>query len=279
MNAHVEVQMGGSPGRGGKAIRLLSLDLDGTIMVYDDPAPRIHPGVIDLLNELQVSGIAWCINSGRDLPDQLTVLKASQAQGLRHMPVGLVCAESMAYVHQDDTYRPLEPWNTRALHDLIRLHARVRDRLRPHHDWIEKQFKPKGVYVGEHYTAYEVREDGELPRRLFRELEALLAGLPGLMLTRNGPWVAVLLKRLGKGNTLKAFARETGFAPGEILAVGDQYNDLNMLDGSAAHHVGCPENAIPEVVDRVLKCGGFVASRPGPEGTLDVVRHFLGGAN
>ena len=258
-------------------IRLLCLDLDGTVMVYDEPGPRIHAGVIELLNELEDRGVAWCINSGRDLPDLLGVLKTAQAGGLRHLPVGLLCAESLAYLHDGGTYRPLEPWNTRAMHDLIRMHARVRDRLRPHHEWIEKQFKPKGVYVGEHYTAYQVNDDEVEPRRLFSELEALLGGLPGLMLTRNGPWVAVLLKRLGKGNTLRAFAQKLDIEASAILAIGDQYNDLSMLDGSAAHHVGCPENAIPEVVDTVCKAGGRVAGKSGPEGTIEIVRHVLFG--
>jgi len=245
-------------------------------MVYDEPGPRIHPDVITLLNRLESRGLAWCINSGRDLPDQLGVLKLSQAMGLQHVPVGLVCSESLAYLHKKGQFLPMEPWNTRAMHDLIRLHVRVRERLKPHQDWLETQFKPKGVYTGEHYTAYQLQEDGDASRRLCSELEALLAGLPGLMLTRNGPWVAVLLKRLGKGNTLRAFAKALGIAPSEIVAVGDQYNDLNMLDGLAAHHMGCPENAIPEVVDRVLKSGGHVAGRSGPEGTLDVLHHYIG---
>lgn len=258
------------------AIRLVCLDFDGTIMVYDDPAPRFHPDVVEWLNALQLGGVQWCSNSGRDLPDQLGVLRASQEHGLEHLPLGLLCAESVAYVREDGQYRPLEPWNTSAHRDLLRLHTRVRERLRPYMGWIEQRFRPKGVYVGDHYTAFQVEEAKDHPRHLFRELEALLVGVPELMLTRNGPWVAVLQERLGKGNVLREFARVMGYAPGEILAVGDQYNDLNMLDGSAAQHVGCPGDAIDDVVELVKQRSGLVAERAGPEGTVDVFRHFLG---
>ena len=257
-------------------IRLVCLDFDGTIMVYDDPKPCFHPDVIEWLNALQMGGIQWCSNSGRDLPDQLGVLQESQHRGLEHMPLGLLCAESMAYVRQDGDYRPLEPWNTTAHHHLLRLHARVRERLRPYMDWIEQRFRPKGVYVGDHYTAFQVEEAKDHPRQLFRELEALLVGVPELMLTRNGPWVAVLQERLGKGNVLREFARVMEYRPHEILAVGDQFNDLNMLDGMAALHVACPGDAVAEVAELVRSRNGLVAQRGGPSGTVEILHHYLG---
>jgi hydroxymethylpyrimidine pyrophosphatase-like HAD family hydrolase len=85
----------------------------------------------------------------------------------------------------------------------------------------------------------------------------------------------VLTEDLGKGNALRQFAAARGYVPGDILAIGDQFNDLNMLDGTAAQHVGCPANSIREVVETVRRAGGHVAVSEGPLGTMEIIRTLV----
>ncbi len=245
-------------------------------MVYEGDPGHFHPEVIKLLNQLEDKGIRWCSNSGRDRADQLRVLEACASKGLRHWPDALVCSESMVYVREDGAYVPLEPWNSQAHGWLKGLHANVQARLEPVMGALEERYKPRLVYVGDAFTAYLIEDVDGRPIRFAAELESLLEGVPDWMMTRNGGWVAVLHKELGKGNALRAYSGHRGIEAAHILAIGDHFNDLNMLDGGAAGSVGCPANSIAEVQAVVRRKGGLVADRHGPEGTLDVLRHFLG---
>jgi len=259
------------------SIRLIALDFDGTIMVYEDPpSGHFHPDVIELLNDLEARGVSWCTNSGRDLKDQSQVIELAVTRGLRHKPVALICSESMVYEQNDSSYHPLEPWNSTVQRDLVQFHRLVQDRLQPLMPGLIRRHGMFPSYVGEHFTAFALPDRDGLPQLFHEELCDVLRDIPKTMITRNGGWVAVLTEDLGKGNALRQLSVAHGYKPEEILAIGDQFNDLNMLDGSAAKHVGCPSNSIREVVETVRKAGGFVSAREGPAGTIDVIRRFLG---
>lgn len=256
-------------------MHLVCLDFDGTVMVYDDGPGHFHPEVILFLNELEGRGIRWCSNSGRDRADQERVLKASAARGLRHGPDALVCSEYLVYVREGATYADLDPWNSEASRRLADLHGRVRRRLEPERERLEASYQPKLTFGNEALMAYLLDEEEDRPRRFCAELDVLLAEVPDWMVSRNGGWISLLHRALGKGHALAAYARHRGIEARHILAVGDQLNDLPMLDGAAAGLVGCPGNAIAEVQSAVKTKAGYVARRPAPEGTLDVLRHFI----
>ena len=257
-------------------IKLVCLDFDGTVMVYDGDPGYFHPEVIEHLNSLKDRGIRWCSNSGRDRSDQLRVLESCARRGLSHWPDALVCSESLVYLRDGEDYRPMEPWNSQAFRWLEELHVHVQTRLEPVKDTLEARYQPKLVYIGDAFTAYLLEDVDGRPVQFAAEVEGLLEGVPDWMMTRNGGWVAVLHKNLGKGNALQAYARHRGISPAHILAVGDQFNDLNMLGGEVAGWVGCPANSIPEVKETVRLRGGHLAQRMAPEGTLDILRFFMG---
>jgi len=256
-------------------IKLISLDFDGTILVYDDPAGVFHPSVIDLLNELEARGIRWCANSGRDFPDQLKVLDRSCARGLKFLPDALICSESLVYVRNNGQYSPLEPWNSKAHDDLRACHARVQKQLDGQLTYIQRTYQPISTMIGDLFTAFFVHDKDGLPIKLFQDLNRFLKNLEGVMLTRNGGWVAVMHEALGKGHALKAYARHIDLPSDHILAIGDQYNDLPMLILDVARHVGCPGDAIPEVRQAVRKAGGWVAEASGPVGTIEVIKNLI----
>ena len=256
-------------------IRLICLDFDGTIMVYDEPPGFFHPAAIDMLNGLVEREIGWCTNSGRDAEGQMKILELSRARGLRHMPAVLLCSESFIFEPRDGTYAPSEPWNSAAKKTLRRFHRVIQEAVRPElDDWIAR-YRPE-VYIAEEYTTFNVAETDGQPSRFHAEIEAAIRGIPNTVVSRNGGWISVLPEELGKGNTLLGYLRLAGLQAGNALAIGDHLNDINMLNGNAARHVACPANAVAEVVDAVTIAGGYVAKAAGPEGTVEAVRHFLG---
>ena len=255
-------------------IRLVCLDFDGTIMVYDEPPGFFHPAAIDMLNGLLERGIAWCTNSGRDADGQMKILELSRAHGLRHMPAVLLCSESYIFEQRDGTYAPSEPWNSTAKGTLRRFHQVIQQTIRPELDsWIAK-YRPE-VYIAEQYTTFNVVDADGQPLRFHRDIGAAIRGIPGAVVSRNGGWISILPAELGKGNILLGYLRLAGLQSAHALAIGDHLNDINMLNGAAAHHVACPANAMVEVAQAVTAVGGYVAKAAGPEGTVEAVKHFL----
>ncbi len=255
-------------------IRLICLDFDGTIMAYEDRRGFFHPAAADLLNELGSRGVLWCTNSGRDVKSQLEILRFSWGRGLRHLPSALLCGESLIFEQRVSSYVALEPWNSAVLGRLRVFHERIQKHVRPMlEDWREEYRLAE--YLGEHYTVLSVEDTDGQADRLYGEMTAVIGGQAGVLITRNGGWLSVLPDDLGKGNVLKGYMKVAAVPPGRTLAVGDHYNDISMLDGSCATYVGCPGDAVPEVVETVEKAGGYVARAGGPEGTVEVIRHFL----
>lgn len=255
-------------------IRLVSLDFDGTILDYPESGPVLHPCIIEILNELSLRGIAWVANSGRSLEEMKRIVEASARAGLQHLPQAFLCLECLIFECMGTIFRSVEPWNSEMVETLRELHKRVRAALGPHVDEIRDRFTSE-IYMEELYVAFKLDEPEVKPVALFEALRGWLRGVEGAALTRNGSWVAVHSARAGKGSVLRAYAARTGFEYDEILAVGDHYNDLTMLDGTAAGHVGCPADAIDEVKEAVMAVGGHVAQSEGPPGTAEVIRRFV----
>ena len=255
-------------------IRLICLDFDGTIMVYDEPPGFFHPAAIDMLNGLLERGTAWCTNSGRDAGGQMKILELSRARGLRHMPAVLMCSESLIFEPRDGSYAPSEPWKSAAKKTLCRFHRVVQEAVRPKvDDWIAR-YRPE-VYIAEEYTTFNVVDADDKPLHLHEEIDVAIREIPGAVVSRNGGWISILPAELGKGNVLLGYLRLAGLQSGHVLAIGDHLNDINMLNGTAARHVACPANAMAEVAEAVTAAGGYVAKAAGPEGTVEAVRFFL----
>ncbi len=83
-----------------------------------------------------------------------------------------------------------------------------------------------------------------------------------------------LIDYLDKGASLGELCRLEGIPAAEVLAAGDHYNDLSMLDGTYAAMVACPDNAIPPVKETVRAAGGYVASKPWADGVADAMLHY-----
>ena len=255
-------------------IRLVSLDFDGTILDYPPEGPVLHPVIISILNDLCYRGIAWVANSGRALDELNEIVSASVANGLWNLPQAFLCLECMIYECRGQAIRAVEPWNSRMVEILRDLHARVRIAIEPRLDEIRKRFTNE-IAMSELYASFRLPDADAMPAELCNHLRVWLRDVEGVALTRNGSWVAIHSSHAGKGNILRVYADRAGYDFDEILAIGDHFNDLTMLDGTAAGYVGCPGDALAEVKDIVRAAGGFVADREGPLGAAEVIKNYL----
>jgi hydroxymethylpyrimidine pyrophosphatase-like HAD family hydrolase len=66
-------------------------------------------------------------------------------------------------------------------------------------------------------------------------------------------------------------ARLRGYAPAQVLAVGDSVNDVSMLDGSHGFRAATVANAGAEIRELVRAGNGYVATRGNGHGVNEVI--------
>lgn len=251
-------------------IGLIATDFDGTIH-HVESVPRIPKELVHWLRFAQSSGTKWAICSGRQLNEEF----ASELRPLNGdpMPDFIVTVEREIHLRHNGWYRPDEEWNSRCTAEHASLFERAEATLSEVREWIEGE------------TDAEVYEDGWSPLNIIatspKEADAIHRFLlkeyqeqPDLLIVRNSVYFRHGHRRFTKGTALAEIARKLGLGKDAVLAVGDHYNDLTMLDGTHAGLVAAPANAIPEVKNAVSEAGGYVAGQPYGLGTLEALRYF-----
>ncbi len=251
------------------------LDFDGTIMEYEGELGWFHPAVIECLNALEPAGIRWFTNSGRGIKNQLEVLELSVKRGLIHLPEKMICGESFIYDRVGDSFIAREPWNTKTREYLYEFHAQVQHRLNGSLAvWMEK-YAPKQTYVREDATVFLVDPACDHPAALSFEMAACLEDMPQAEVCINGGYVFAIPDFLGKGRVLTESLAHNREQLARTLAIGNDQNDISMLDGRSAGLAGCPADAAEEVIRTVREADGYVSSLPGPAGTIEIIEHYI----
>ncbi len=255
---------------GGKISTVLSFDLDGTIF---DPEGRypVDPLLLEDLAELRSRGAVWVVNTGRTL---FQTIQGLNQHRLPIYPDYIIAQESELY--QPGPYRrwvSFGDWNAKCVDDhrnLFRSHARVFKRIRK---FIETSTKAS-YFLQEDGPGSVVARSEEEIAMICEFVEEERRGLPLLSYQRNSVYLRFTHIKYHKGSTLGELGRLLGVPPEHTFAVGDNHNDVPMLDGTYARAVACPGNAISEVKGLVASRGGFVAQAPYSRGSAEAVRHF-----
>lgn len=255
-------------------IRLLSTDFDGTLH-SDHEDPPIAVPVQDLIAKLQSQGVKWAINTGRDLPSLMEALGRAR---LCILPDYLVTIEREIYFLQRDgegyDYVPHELWN----HECTRLHdqlfAHVRKDLQPLHNWVHQNFTAT-IYEDPWSPFCLLARNSRDTDQIHQFLEEYARTVPDLAVVRNDVYVRFCHARYNKGSALKEIRGLLGIEVKEVLAAGDHWNDLPMLDRHHAHWLVAPSNAIPEVQRQVLRFEGYLSALPCGRGVAEGIEHCM----
>jgi len=254
-------------------IRLLSTDFDGTLVGWEDQGTRGCDALWDALGALRRDeGVLWAINTGRTLDFTL--------QGLDELDVPV--RPDYLLTMERDIHRPDDAgrwvafggWNEACALAHARLFEEAADLLAEIVHSIERDgcatlIRQDNLPVG------LVAADDDAMDRVLARIDAVRVRLPMLDYQRNRVWLRFSHAAYHKGSTLGELGRLLGLDRDQIFAVGDQHNDLSMLDGRHARHVACPSNSVDPVKNTVRAAAGHVAGRPYGEGVLEALRlHF-----
>ena len=246
-------------------IRLLSTDFDGTLTEHFIGG-RCTPALADVLASHKRLGGYWAVNTGRSLEHAITGINEFHAPFL---PDFLLTNEREIF-HRDKSgeWVPEKPWNDTCYkrHDDLFIEAeplisRIRKMVDAHTGitWIEENGQPAGVVTKDEVTMEE----------FVGFLESESTAHPDLSNQRNTIYLRFSHRDYHKGSSLAELCRLLGVGSHEVLAAGDHFNDIPMLDGRFAKFPCCPVNAIPEVHETVLSAGGHSASKPAADGVAE----------
>lgn len=258
------------PGR--DAVQLICLDLDGTALDTDGVHWWLADELVELLNALADRGVRWCANSGRTADNQFGIIQACRS--LANMPVAVLACERYIYWTQP-RWRSHEPFNSGMRQRMDELYPRMLQVLQPHRERLRVRFEFLHELDRDGICAWCLADESAAPA-LAIELNAMIESIPDAKVLRNKDWLILTHELASKGLVLREAAGHLGIPPEGILAIGDNYNDLDMLDPAIAARLGCPSDAVPDVMDAVTAAGGTVSGLPGSSGTADVIRRMVG---
>lgn len=252
---------------------LICLDLDGTSVEHDGTHAWFSETVARAINEVARRGAVWCSNSGRSADNQMGLIQACRE--LEALPAAILSGER--YIHDFHpagvALVPRQPNNDLAKQKARELAPRTRAALKPKLAGLAADFGPVEWHPRAEFNAW-LLDDSADHAAFAEEVRQLLQPVPDAQVLRNGRWVVVTHADFGKGRILEVAAANLGVPRERILAVGDQPNDLDMLDGRVAGYVGCPGDADQAVIQTVRGAGGWLADHPGTAGTADLIRRF-----
>lgn len=251
-------------------LRILSTDFDGTLIGHPSDG-RCVPAFGEVLRRHRDAGGVWVLNTGRSVEHAIEGLALFCAPAAPDFL--LTCEREIFSGNGDGTWTPHSEWNALCTerHDtLFEVAAPVVCAIcsfaarSPDVTIIEEEGRPAGLVTSSEKIMDEVAA--------FIENESVEH--PDFSYQRNTVYLRFCHRDYHKGSSLGEVCRMLQIDRSAVLAAGDHFNDLPMLDGRYAAFPCCPSNAIPEVKRTVLAAGGHVASLPAADGIAEAWKAF-----
>lgn len=252
---------------------LLCFDFDGTFI---DPnnSTEVDPLLMSSLEELRTRGAVFAINTGRSL---IEAMEGMHRCGLRDFPDYLIAWEREIY--QPNQFRrwiDYGNWNKKCRKDHLKLFKKNRKFLNRVKQFVEEQSKAKWVASSDEPAAIIATSDEEMDQLCeLIEKEIINSSPKNLSYERNSIYLRFAHSSYNKGTTATSLGELIGVSPKNTFAIGDNHNDLSMLDKRIASMIACPANSVQSVKDKVQKQGGYVASQNAGAGVAEAIGHFF----
>ena len=221
--------------------RLLAIDLDGTLLT-PQPNKHITPYTRQVLSQAAQAGITLVIATGQNLAVLRNICAGLPLQGPQIIENGAVIADMQGKIYHEkhfpgefvlpvlDTLRRFGFY--RAYHTVHRVYV---DKDTPRARTWYRPPVPPAIEVDDVASLYPmpcvklvgIGEESKIRARR-SELESLFEGK--LYVTQSSfDLVEFLHPAVSKGNALRVIAADLNIRPEEIVAFGDNHNDIGML--------------------------------------------------
>lgn len=222
--------------------RLLASDLDGTLLL---PDATVSPRVVQALAAARAAGIVIVLVTARSWRSAHELAEAAGVDGLLVCSNGAIVfdLDRRAVVHARHFDRPvLDAFLSRAVAEAGAVvaweTATAAFRTAAYQDLAQRDPNYSPAYMKIVEFAEEVGADHVVTKVLVRHATLTPAELLGRLealdepvtcTTSGGPFVEVMAPGVTKALALAELCAELGIVANEVVAVGDQPNDLPML--------------------------------------------------
>ena len=249
---------------------IISTDFDGTLHAEFEKPP-VPASAERMLGHLQAQGVAWVINTGRDL---LGLTEALVRADVSVRPDWVVAVEREIYFRKNSQYVGLEEWNRRCSLAHEELFGRVRPDVPELADWINRRFQAR-VYADAYSPFCLIVPSDAEAGEIYQYLNDYCLRVPNLTLVRNGVYARFGHAEFNKGSALAEISGRLGVHRDRVVAAGDHLNDLPMLTNIHAKWLIAPSNAVEEVKELVRRQHGYVSGEPHGYGLVQGLEYVL----
>lgn len=257
-------------------IRLLAIDLDGTLVGPTDQY-FVCLEFNDKLNQfLSRTGAKWAICTGRSMKGYRTHFKSMLKMGIK--PDYVVTRDAYIFTVTPGGWMiPDLKWNYSIFKRIFNHNASVHDTLAEWHALCSKW--DFGISKKEWTTRRLILNfnSENAAARVFAMLSSRAEHKPYVRVRHLQNVVWAESKIVSKGLAVKQLSQIIGIRADQILAVGDGRNDMSMMSPDVARMTGCPRNAKPEVIELVAENRGHIAKSRNLEGTIEVLDAYMTG--
>lgn len=270
-------------------IRLISLDMDGTIL---NSQSQVSQENIDVLKRAADAGVEVLINTGRmynsarffnrDTGLNVPMITANGAaifdrQGtrLRHCPLPAqasravvdIAEEFGAYYHGFINNTLCSRRADKQIQFYLDLNARLPEQERVDIQIWDREKMIAGCELG--FSKFLIMEPDIA---LIERIRARLQGIEGLNLSSSGITnIEIVAAGVDKGEALAWYSAKKGIPMGAVMAMGDSENDLDMLK-AAGWSV-----AMGNASDLAINASRFRTAHHDLHGVALAIRHFVFG--
>lgn len=251
-------------------IRLVATDLDGTLIGKDSQF-GLYMEFRNKLNVLRAEhGTKWAVCTGRSRRSFKHFFSPMRTVGLE--PDYVIVRDAFLYSNISGRLFPNVFWNAHIMTQMALHDWRFRGVILELHRLLMAGFpQTKTRTRTKNRLNVELSSDdaAAAAATLLREK---LRSQERLTLFRYRREIEIRPVPYTKGLALAELARHCGVTPETTLAVGDGHNDISMFNPAVATMIGCPVNALTEVLEVVSLRGGHVSEKPSLAGVLDVIQ-------
>ncbi|HEY5791829.1 MAG TPA: HAD hydrolase family protein [Chthoniobacterales bacterium] len=247
----------------------MSTDFDGTLIEYQSDG-RCVPDLARILTDALREGTIWAVNTGRTLEHLDEGLAQFAAPVSPHFAI---VNERYIFRAAARGWESLEPWNSRCTSDHQDLWDQTGGIFRQLARWCRRNGNVELVEVDGQLEGL-ITADEETMEETVVFLDGLRGQVSDFSWQRNSIYLRFAHRAYDKGSALIHLAVELGIPLDRVIAVGDHYNDLPMLNGTSAGRVACVANAVEEIKTAVLTVGGYVAGAHAGRGVAEALAYF-----
>lgn len=255
----------------GKEKFLIGLDYDGTLAdVHLNHS--VSRNFFDILAECKNQyELYWGICTGRSLE---YILEGMELASFPFDPDYLVTQERDVYYLLDGSYHADEERNSLATNELNQLLQDNDKIIQQCKSYVESETKGEWISVEGDPAGIIATSEDEIQAvvDLFHSLATCFSDLD---YQRNTIYLRFSHKGYCKGTAVQYLQKKWGISPDNTLVMGDNYNDLTMLNSSVARYYGGPKNSISTLKERLAESGGFISSQSCADGVAEALSRIL----